>query len=232
MRTPLSLQDMPAQAARLPLVVDGSAPPPGDSFVVWYSGDVGWGRADRAIASRLAARNLPVVGVDSLHYFWRRRSPEAAAEDLEAVIDTYAERWGRQNVVLVGYSFGGAAIPLIVPRLSPEARARLRRVVLLAPSRKGELVLRPWTLLEISGFGAQRLADEMKQMEQAGSIPVLCISDPHDGVAACDVLAGTPVVNVTGGHRFNGASDAVADAIAAGTGASPLQGGSALSSGP
>jgi len=206
---------MPAQAARLPLVVDEAAPAPGDAFVVWYSGDVGWGQADSALAPRLAARGLPVVGVDSMHYFWRRRSPEAAAEDLEAVIQTYARKWGRRDVVLVGYSFGGAALPLIIPHLSPEARARVRRLVLLAPSRKGELVLRPWTWLEISGFGAPRLADEMAQM---GPMPTLCISDPHDGVAACGALKGTPVVNVSGGHRFNGAYDAVADAIAAGSG--------------
>ncbi len=203
---------MPAQAARLPLVVEQTLPTSGDAFVVWYSGDVGWGRADSAMAPRLATRGLPVVGVNSLHYFWRRRSPEAAAADLEAVIETYSQKWGRSSVVLAGYSFGGAALPLIIPHLSPKTRARVRLFVLLAPSGKGELVMRPWTWLEISGFGARRLADEMARM---GPIPSLCISDPHDSVAACDVLAGTPVVSVSGGHRFNGAYEAVADAIAA-----------------
>src|SRR5262245_32540064 len=63
---------------------------PGDAFVVLYSGDGGWAQADCEFSHRLAAKGLPVVGVNSVRYFTKARTPEAAAVDLSRTIDLYA----------------------------------------------------------------------------------------------------------------------------------------------
>lgn len=74
MRT--SAVDEPAGLADLPLteVVDKSARAT-DTFAIFFSGDGGWATLDAETSKRLAAAGVPVVGVSSLRYFWRERSP-------------------------------------------------------------------------------------------------------------------------------------------------------------
>ena len=43
---------------------------PGRLMAVIYSGDGGWRDIDKDIAGALQAQGIPVVGVDSLRYFW------------------------------------------------------------------------------------------------------------------------------------------------------------------
>lgn len=169
---------------------------PPRALVVWYSGDGGWGRADRKIAPRLAAQGLAVVDVDSRRYFWRRRTLAGAAADLDRIIDRYTRLWGAKDLVLVGYSFGGGAVPLIAPHLSPDHRARLRRVVLLSPISKGQLVIRPWTWLGIMQPGAVPTAELVK----ASPAPVTCIVGARDHIGVCP--DDVPSVTVDAGHTY------------------------------
>src|SRR5690242_4935765 len=50
-----------------------------DRLAVFFSGDGGWTSIDQRVSARLAVAGVPVVGVNSLRYFWRKRSPEEAA---------------------------------------------------------------------------------------------------------------------------------------------------------
>jgi len=74
---------------------------------VIFSGDGGWRDLDKTIGERLAEAGVPVVGVDSLRYFWQEKTPEGVASDLAGILRHYAEEWQRPQVALVGYSFGG-----------------------------------------------------------------------------------------------------------------------------
>jgi type IV secretory pathway VirJ component len=210
------LRESRTPARQMPLAVDPAPAAPGEAFVIWYSGVGGWGPTDRAIAARLDARGLPDVGVDSTRYFANRRSPQTAAADLAALIGRYGEQWGRSKVVLVGYSFGGAALPLMVPQLPPPVRAQVRLVVLLAPSPRCELVMRPWTLFDIFQPSAEPLAEAAAGLD---GTKVLCIADPRDKTADCADVTGAARMQASGGHGFRGAYDAAADAIAAAAGA-------------
>jgi len=73
--------------ADLPLVaVPATASPTPDTrdlFAILVTGDGGWAGLDQEVSAALAARGIPVVGVNSLKYFWRARTPEAASADLE-----------------------------------------------------------------------------------------------------------------------------------------------------
>src|SRR5581483_948610 len=138
-----------------------------------------------------------------------------AAADLAALIRRYGAAWDRQGVVLVGYSFGGAALPLIIPELPPELKARIRLVVLIAPSPRSELVMRPWTLFDVFQPGAPPLEAEAAALR---GLPSLCIADPHDDSADCAAISSAARIAVGGGHRLKGSYDAVAQAIASSVG--------------
>ena len=53
-----------------------------DMLAIVISGDGGWRDLDQTIARDLRGRGVSVVGIDSLRYFWTRKSPTQTAHDL------------------------------------------------------------------------------------------------------------------------------------------------------
>jgi type IV secretory pathway VirJ component len=113
------------------------APPAGqeDLLGVIYSGDGGWWDLDQRLGAVFTQRGLPVAGVSTFKYFWRYRSPEESAHDLDGLLDRYTAQWNKKRVLLIGYSFGADVLPTIVGKLRPDNRAKLAQLVLLSASR-------------------------------------------------------------------------------------------------
>lgn len=204
-----------AGMAAMPSVIPVSTATVSDApLVIFYSGDGGWARTDRVICSRLVQRGLPVVGVDALHYFWRHRAPEGAAADLAAIMRHYGPR---QDFILMGYSFGADALPLIVRDLPADLLARVRLLALVAPGDRGELVLRPNSWFDIPGKGAEPIAPVLAAMPH---LKVLCAYGDRDRHAACPRLAPglrgrVTVLELPGGHHLKGQEGLIAAAVAA-----------------
>ncbi|WP_266170032.1 virulence factor family protein [Dyella subtropica] len=106
-----------------------------DVVAIFYSGDGGWRDLDKQLGAILSDHGIPVLGVSLLQYYWRERSPEASAADLDALISQYTDKLGKKRVWLIGFSFGADVLPSVVDHLSPENRARVAQVVLLSPSK-------------------------------------------------------------------------------------------------
>ncbi|TAN05945.1 MAG: virulence protein [Rhodanobacteraceae bacterium] len=107
----------------------------GDVLTILYSGDGGWADLDKRLGTVFAARGIPVIGINSFKYFWRARSPDIAAEQLDTLIATSLAKYHKQRVWLVGFSFGADALPSLIDRLPAATRARITQLVLLSPSR-------------------------------------------------------------------------------------------------
>jgi type IV secretory pathway VirJ component len=123
----------PSSVADLPLLefpVDSGRP----YLVVFLSGDGGWAELDRQISDRLIAAGIPVVGWNSLKYYWVARSPEGASRDLERILEHYLVKWKKSKAVLVGYSRGADVLPFLVSRLPPGRRKQIGLLALLGPS--------------------------------------------------------------------------------------------------
>src|ERR1700733_8386245 len=114
---PLSLQDLPL--VEVPSTGTGND----DVFAVLLSGDGGWAGIDKNVARSLAERGIPVVGWDTLRYFWTARTPAGLARDLDRTLAYYAVAWQRPHVLLIGYSQGADVLPFAVNRL-PQASRR------------------------------------------------------------------------------------------------------------
>jgi len=71
----------------LPLVEIPEKQPSSNNFLaVILSGDGGWRKIDRKIADTLSANGVPVVGLNTLQYFWKKRTPEESSQDLGRII--------------------------------------------------------------------------------------------------------------------------------------------------
>jgi type IV secretory pathway VirJ component len=175
----------------------------GRVFAIVLTGDGPSGGTGKRVAADLAAHGTPAVIWHSLRYYWSPRTPEQAARDLDAVIRHYGERWGRDKVVLVGYSMGADVLPFLVNRLPTDTRERIGGVALLALAHDAvfEFRLEQWW----KTTSAPRFATR-PEVEKLAGLPVLCVWGRGDDKAACPTMATAPltVIELGGGHHFKG----------------------------
>ena len=203
--TPLVTAAAPtaAEIANLPvteLPVPGSAT---DYFAVVLSGDGGWASIDKQIGDELTRSGVPVVGFNSLQYFWSRKTPDQGASDLERIIRYYQAAWHKQGVVLVGYSRGADVLPLMASRLPAGQLDRVRLIAFLGLQHTTDLEFRLADLLSARSQTLYRLLPEVQKL--AGR-PMLCVYGSKEGDTLCpDLPAGlAEVVELGGGHHFDG----------------------------
>src|SRR5438105_14698329 len=90
------------------------------AFAIFISGDGGWAKIDKTISEELARSGIPVTGLNSLKYFWTKRTPDEFARDVGTLIDKNSAR----DVVLIGYSRGADVLPFADNRLAGSQRRR------------------------------------------------------------------------------------------------------------
>ncbi|HEY8206635.1 MAG TPA: AcvB/VirJ family lysyl-phosphatidylglycerol hydrolase [Myxococcaceae bacterium] len=199
----------------LPLVEAVVPSGPGEAFAVMLSGDGGWAGIDRRLAEEVGRGKygVPVVGMDSLQYFWKAKTPEQTAKDVSRVIRHYAAAWKRGTVVMLGYSRGADVLPATVNRLDPDARARVKLLGLVAPEKLAEFEVHVTDFVASSEVGTP-IAPEVRKL---GGTPLMCIfGDQEANESLCPVIRSLPGVSaekLPGGHHFGGSYHLVAGAI-------------------
>ncbi|HWV14239.1 MAG TPA: AcvB/VirJ family lysyl-phosphatidylglycerol hydrolase [Cellvibrio sp.] len=172
-------------------------------MVVLLTGDGGWAEIDKAIARILAEKNIPTIALDSLSYFWKARTPEETAQDIDRVISMYTSKWNKNQVILVGYSFGADVLPFIANKLSEDNRARLGLVALLGMGKTAsfEFRLSSWMNADKSPDRLP-LLPEVRDMQWANSV---CIYGLEDQSSACNQTAelGVKVISMSGDHHYD-----------------------------
>ncbi len=200
---PTAPATLPAPVADLPLTVVPAAPgTPSPWFGIFLSGDGGWVGLDRGVSGELAKHHIPIVGWDSLKYFWSPRTPQGAAQDLDRVVRHYSREWGRSHVLLIGYSQGADTIPFMVNRLPAKTHDMVGLTTLLGISDNAlfEFHLENWLG---TPSGGRATAPELEHWSGA---PYLCLYGENDGDSACAQLTGKEgiAVKMPGGHHFGG----------------------------
>lgn len=188
-------------------------------LAVIISGDGGWASLDRQIGETLAGEGIPVVGLNSLQYFWKARTPEQASSDLARILRHYLQAWGASDALLVGYSRGADVLPFMVTRLPQELRGRIRAIVLLAP---GPTAGFEWHLVDLLGRKSAGGRQTVPEIGRLRGMRVLCFYGADETDSACPALpAGVATsIELPGGHHFGRAYREVARRIlqmAAGT---------------
>ncbi len=194
---PAGLSDLPViEVAAQP----GSAPT--DSFAILMSGDGGWAGLDQDIAAALSGKGIPVVGFDSLRYYWTARTPDGLAADTDRIIRYYLSRFDKKRVLLIGYSQGADVLPFAVNRLPAATRARVALTAILGMSEHAlfEFHLSSWISDDTSG------PLTLPEVNRIAGMPVLCIYGADEKDSLCPKLDAQKfiVVKVKGGHHFDG----------------------------
>jgi type IV secretory pathway VirJ component len=194
----------PAALGNLPVIEVPAVPgpTPTDSFAIVMSGDGGWAGLDKDVAQALSAHGIPVVGLDSLRYFWSPRTPDGLAADTDRMIRYYLGHFGKHRVLLVGYSQGADVLPFAVNRLPAATRAHVALTVLMGMSEHAvfEFHVSNWISDDNSGPATR------PEVERMGATPVLCIYGEGDNDSLCPKLdpGKARIVEMKGGHHFDG----------------------------
>jgi type IV secretory pathway VirJ component len=193
----------PAARLDLPLVeVPPKVAAGEDLMAVILSGDGGWASIDKGLGAALADRGIPVVGWNSLRYFWSPRTPETAARDLDRIVRHYSSAWARQRVLLLGYSFGADVLPFLVSRLPPDTRARVAGVGLLGLGTRAAFEFHVSNWLGAGGDARYPTPPEVGRLK---GLNVVCVVGADERDSACRSLPPwTRVLTTPGGHHFGG----------------------------
>ena len=183
-------------------VVEVPAKNPNEMVTLFYSGDGGWRDLDRDVAGQMADLGYPVVGVDTLRYFWSSKTPEEAASDLAAAMAYYRIAWKAKTFVLAGYSFGADILPAVYNRLSDPDRGNVALLVLLALSRTAdfEIHVSGWMGKNSSGVSI------LPELSRIQGNKILCITgqeEKADSVCTALSIPGAKLMELPGGHHFD-----------------------------
>src|SRR5215469_9914066 len=205
----------PASLAELPIV---EVPASGtgnsdnsDTFAVLFSGDGGWAGIDKEVAARLAEAGIPVVGIDSLRYFWSPRTPAGMAKDLDRILTYYSAAWRRKHALVIGYSQGADVLPFAVNRLPAASRSLVKLVAMIGISTTASFEFHVTNWLG-GGDNGLPTAPEIKKLSASDA---LCVYGDDDADSICPKVspANARVVQLSGGHHFGGDYDKLANLI-------------------
>jgi len=194
----------PAALGDLPVVEIPAQPgvTQSDEFALIMSGDGGWAGIDQDIAAALTATGIPVVGLDSLRYYWTARTPEGLAADTDKLIRYYLAHFNKKRVLLVGYSQGADVLPFAVNRLPAATRSSVALAAILGMSEHAlfEFHVSSWIADSKSGPAT------MPEVNRITGMPVLCIYGADENDSLCPQLDPNKIiiVKVKGGHHFDG----------------------------
>ena len=206
---PISL----AALADLPIVEVNARGSVSDLMAVMVSGDGGWAGIDREVADVLAGKGIPVVGLNSLAYFWTKRTPDGSARDLERILGHYLRRWKKEKAILIGYSLGADVLPFMASRLPKELLSRVSLIALLGPARQVdfEFHLTDW----LGGPSEGKTYPILPELQKLVGTRLLCLYGEEEKDSLCRDLEPSfaKIVALGGAHHFAGNYDAIAEAI-------------------
>jgi type IV secretory pathway VirJ component len=180
---------------------------------VIITGDGGWGVTDRGIAQNLAAVGIPVVGLNSLRYFWNRKTPEQTAADLNRILQHYSALWHRGEVIVIGYSFGADVLPFALNRIPRESQQIIKTVAFLGLSSTADF---QFHLTDWFGSRKRSTAQMVRpEVEKLRGRKMLCFYGTDDANAICGQLDQGLVkaIPIPGGHRYGKGYQPIVDAI-------------------
>jgi type IV secretory pathway VirJ component len=197
----------------LPLVEVPAANSSSDALAVIISGDGGWASIDRDLGKMLADSGVSVVGVNSLQYFWTRRTPETAAADLDRVLRHYLAAWNKRRVVLAGYSMGADVLSFMTARLPQDLLSKVALIALLGPSTSidFEFHFTDW-FSEVRRGTDLRVAPEIEKLRGK---QILCFFGTEEEDNLCKLLpAGLVRLEaMKDGHHYGGDYRTIAEII-------------------
>lgn len=187
-----------------PAIADAQKP-----LVVYLSGDGGVNSFSKSLCQQLNAKQYPVILFNTAKYFWDKKTPAQAATDVEKVIAYYRNTWKKNNVILIGYSFGADVTPFVYTRLSQTMATAVSHIVLLSPANL--------TDFEVHLLGSVKNGSSVtEEINRIPNKPILILQgdEEKEKVSPASLrIRNYQIVTLKGGHHYDGNANEVVNSI-------------------
>lgn len=191
-----------AQAAPRTLPVRELPAPAGTHgpLVLILTGDGDWARFDRQVGEEAVRRGSPVLALLSRSWLQTPRTPDETAGALAEAVRAHLAVWGRDDLIVVGYSRGADIAPFVLARWPADLRARVRGVALVGPAEYASFAFHWIDLVrDVRRAGDLPVRPELAALE---GLPTVCVrGDGEDDSLCDDPPPGMRVLTHPGGHR-------------------------------
>ena len=176
-------------------------------LVLYISGDGGFNDFSKVFMKEWNNNGYPVVALNAKSYFWKTKTPEAATIDVSGLITQYLSLWKRNEVILVGYSFGADVMPFIQARMIPGILNKIRHTVLFSPSNNTD-----FTVHLFYNDGGSSVSSEINKLNR----PVLLVfGDKETGLPDNQINnKQVTILKVAGDHHYDNKLSAIINDIA------------------
>ena len=181
------------------------------TVALFFSGDLGFNTGmGPKIAAHIAARGIPVLGVNSLSAFAHRRSPQETRLLVRQAIARALAQPGARRLVVIGQSFGADALLTGLKDLPPADRDRIVLAAFIVPQDTLSFRATPGGLFSFGNDGPSLPAAKTLDW-----VPTLCIHGETEPESLCPSWTGKNVTRIAlpGGHFLNDDSGTVAAVI-------------------
>jgi type IV secretory pathway VirJ component len=166
----LSTRLLFGQEATLPLLFEKSD---SSNYLVFHvTGDGGMKGFDIKLSEEFKAHRFSYILLNSYKYFFASKTPDQFAKDIIPVIQDYISKWGKNEIVLSGFSFGAEVIPFLFTRLPEELKQKVKLVLLLSPASTSDFTIH---FADMIGAENTYANDVVKEVERITTVPVLAI---------------------------------------------------------
>lgn len=197
--------------AGLPLITLSVKNSTSPILAVIVSGDGGWASLDRQVGHTLMEEGIPVVGLNSLRYFWKSKTPDQMGEDLGRILRYYMAKWGKNRAVVIGYSRGACVAPFMVSRLPKDLREKIKIMALLGPdiTTDFEIELKDYWSNPKSKY------EVLPEVKKCQPLKTLCFYGTEEKNSLCHDLDPSVAQSIVfpGGHHFGGDYERIARII-------------------
>ena len=149
-----------------------------------------------------------------MKYFWQTRTPDETARDVNAALAAYLRDWGKDRLILIGYSFGAAVLPFILSRLPEELKTKVALAVLLGSNTYAnwEIHWGDW-LHDQPHESARPVAPNWTRSRASSCCASTAPTKPRIDLSQPAGRQGFEILGLPGGHHFDGNYKALADQI-------------------
>jgi type IV secretory pathway VirJ component len=199
-----------AQKTSLPLSFYTSADTT-KPLIFYVSGDGGFNKFSTSLMQALNKDGYTVIGLNAKDYFWSKKKPQEAATAIETAINGFNKQWKKENIVLIGYSFGADVAPFLLTHFSAALSNKIAHLVLLSPSAKTDFEIH---VMQMFGWGKEEGESVPKEINKIIKPLTIIVGDdenefPFDQLT----IKNKQVIKMPGGHHYDGDVNALCKQI-------------------
>ena len=186
---------------RLPVVIrnNGENTTP---LIFHISGDGGMIRFDTKMCNQYKANGYSFIALSSLKYFLTVKSPSKVARDMVPLIQRYSKAWDKEDIILVGFSFGAEITPFLFNKLPPELKEKVKMVVLLTPSKSSDFKIHVRDMVGLDKkHEVYDVAEETAKITSSKVLAIYGRKEKHNFLKDSE-RPNLKILYIRGGHDF------------------------------